>query len=148
MSLELVKLNGLSVKADQDFLILEDEDGINDMLAQSLELMGFTGKIYQTYKIEEAQTILKTKPIDYILSDWNLPDGQGIALLRAVRSTERFVSTPFIMITGKSDVDSMMESSKLGVSEYLVKPFDYDDFERKLVEGWKYHLVKEEDFKI
>jgi DNA-binding response OmpR family regulator len=148
MSLELVKLNGLSVKADQDFLILEDEDGINDMLAQSLELMGFTGKIYQTYKIEEAQTILKTKPIDYILSDWNLPDGQGIALLRAVRSTERFVSTPFIMITGKSDVDSMMESSKLGVSEYLVKPFDYDDFERKLVEGWKYHLVKGEDFKI
>lgn len=148
MSKELIKLNGLSVKADQDFLILEDEDGINDMLAQSLELMGFTGTIYQTYKIEEAQSILKTKKIDYILSDWNLPDGQGIALLKAVRSTERLASTPFIMITGKSDIDSMMESSKLGVSEYLVKPFDYDDFERKLVEGWKYHLVKEEDFKI
>lgn len=136
----------MNVKSDQDFLILEDEGQINSVIKDSLEIIGFNGAIYQTYSIEEAQKVLKTKHIDYILSDWNLPDGKGITLLKAVRSTPRLKDVPFLMITGNDDIESMMTSSKLGVSEYLVKPFDADDLEKKLVEGWKYHLVKEEEF--
>jgi DNA-binding response OmpR family regulator len=148
MTNEKLILDGLKVDKNLNFLVLEDEDGINDMLAQSLELMGFSGEIYRTFNIQEAQTILKSKKVDYILSDWALPDGEGISLLKAVRSTKRLKDTPFIMITGKDDVQSMMESSKLGVSEYLVKPFDFDSLKEKLIEGLKSHQVKTDDFQI
>lgn len=146
MSIEMLNLNGMTVKANQDFLVLEDDDSINTIITDSLKLIGFTGKIFQAYSIAEAQKVLKTKHVDYILSDWNLPDGQGIALLKAVRSTARLKDTPFLMITGNDDIESMMTSSKIGVSEYLVKPFQVQDLERKLIEGWKYHLVKNEEF--
>ncbi len=141
----MLNLNGMTVKVNQDFLILEDDNAINNLITDSLKLLGFDGEFYQTFNIEQAQKILKTKKIDYILSDWNLPDGQGVALLKAVRSTPRLKDTPFLMITGNDDVQSMMTSSKIGVSEYLVKPFQISDLERKLIEGWKYHLVKNEN---
>lgn len=146
MSGKILNLKGMTIKADQNFLILEDEVEINELIVENLSLMGFEGSFHQAYKIEEAQKVLKTKQIDYILSDWNLPDGQGITLLKAVRSTERLKETPFMMITGNSDIQSMMDSSKIGVSEYLVKPFQYDDFEKKIAEGYMYHLVKNENF--
>ena len=146
MSHEFLFLEGMHIHPKLNFLILDDEAIINDMLKDFLVSLGFTGEIHQVFKIEEAIKSLKELHIDYILSDWNLPDGNGVQLLKAVRSSKKYNDTPFLMISANDDVDSMLESSKLGVSEYLVKPFELDDFEKKLLEGYKYHLVKEEQF--
>jgi len=146
MSQEILFIRGLHVRSAQSFLILDDEQTVNDLLKDYLLTLNFTGQIFQAYTIEEAKLILKENKPDYILSDWNLPDGKGVHLLQAVRSTQKFQNTPFLMITANDDIESMMASSKIGVSEYLVKPFNLKDFEQKLAEGWKYHLVKEEQF--
>lgn len=146
MKPQTLDLEGMIVASQQNFLIIDDEGEINEMIVDLLEMMGFNGTFYQAYSLEDAKRILSQNKVDYILSDWNLPDGQGISLLKAIRKSPKFENIPFLMITGNNDVDSMVLSSKVGVSEYLTKPFDIDDLQNKLVEGWKYHLVKDEVF--
>lgn len=143
---KILNLNGMVVNSNTHFLIIEDEKDISDSILEILDLIGFNGPIYQAFNIKMAKEYLQENKVEYILSDWNLPDGKGISLLKAIRSTKKYECLPFLMITANNDVDSMIISSKIGVSEYLVKPFTVNEFQSKLVEGWKYHLVKNEDF--
>lgn len=142
---ETLNLNGLTVATEQNFLILDDEGDINEMIVEFLQMTGFKGEFYQAYSIHDAKRILSKFKVDYILSDWNLPDGQGVALLKAIRKAKRFEHIPFLMITANSDIESMVTSSKLGVSEYLVKPFNFTQLQDKLVEGWRSHQFKGQD---
>ncbi|MAX66409.1 MAG: response regulator [Bacteriovoracaceae bacterium] len=139
MSSKMLLLKDISVKAQQNFLILEDNPDINEMIIEGLKHMGFCGNFYQAFTINDAKKEIQNHNIDYILSDWNLPDGQGVQLLKAVRKSVNFQGLPFVMITANSDVDSMLESSKLGVSAYLVKPFTIEQLQEKVVEGWKHN---------
>jgi two-component system chemotaxis response regulator CheY len=145
MSDQKLNLNGMIVSSQQNFLVLDDEGDINELIVDLLELIGFNGNFFQAYSIKDAKLVLQKQKIDYILSDWNLPDGQGISLLKALRKSPKFKNTPFLMITANNDVESMVLSSKTGGSEYLVKPFGVEDLEAKLIEGWKFHNVKEEN---
>ena len=111
MAQEFLFLQGIHIHPKLNFLIIDDEVILNDMLKDFLINLGFTGEIHQAYTIEEAKNELKTQHIDYILSDWNLPDGKGVHLLKAVRKSEKYQDTPFLMISANDDVESMLESS-------------------------------------
>jgi len=104
---------------------------------QYLEIIGFNVKFLTAATILEAKKHLKYEKIDYILSNWNLPDGHGISLLKAIRNSAKFRDLPFLMITDKDDIESMLTSSKVGSSEYLTKPFSLEEFQEKLINGWK-----------
>jgi CheY-like chemotaxis protein len=67
---------------------------------------------------------------DMVLCDWNMPGMTGIELLRQIRSCDPDV--PFIMITGKSDKDSVVEARAHGVTGYIAKPFSPDALHKKL----------------
>lgn len=144
MSVETVNINGMVVSSMQNFLIVDDEGDMNELIAELLQYMGFNGECYQAYSIEDSKKYLAKYKIDYILSDWNLPDGEGISLLKAIRKSERFCHIPFLMITANSEVESMVASSRLGVSEYLIKPFTQEELQEKLVGGWRSHIQQDE----
>jgi two-component system chemotaxis response regulator CheY len=134
----------LTVESHQNFLILDDDEDINEMLVNFLEALGFNGKFLTANSINDAKRYLKYEKVDFILSDWNLPDGQGIAFLKAIRKSQKFHNIPFIMVTGQDDVESMITSSKIGSSEYITKPFDLETFKRKLIDGWKTHVIPDQ----
>lgn len=136
-----INIKGLTVESNQNFLLLDDDIEINELLQEYLEMLGFNGKFLIANSILEAKKHLKFEKIDYILSDWNLPDGQGISLLKAIRQSVKFRDIPFLMITGQDDIESLITSSRIGSSEFLTKPFSLDDFQEKLVNGWKTHTI-------
>jgi two-component system chemotaxis response regulator CheY len=70
-----------------------------------------------------AMSVLKSTKIDFVISDWNMPNMTGIELLRAVRSHNELSAMPFLMVTAESLKDSVVEAVKAGVSNYIVKPF-------------------------
>ena len=144
-NLASINLNGVVVSAFQNFLVIDDEGGILDVMEETLEILGFIGRVHRASSINEAKKILKYEKVDYIISDWNLPDGEGIALLKAIRRSKKFCDIPFLMVTGDDSVDSMILSSRYGGSDYLVKPFTINDFKEKLAEGWKTHIVPVQD---
>lgn len=140
-----IAIDDIVVDSNQNFLIVDDEGLILEYLEELLQLLSFNGKILKAGTIQEAKKHLKYEKINYIISDRELPDGNGIAFLKAIRKSKRFHNIPFLMITGDSSVSTMLLSQKYGHSDYLVKPFTFEDFKLKLIEGWKNHILPKQD---
>lgn len=73
---------------------------------------------------EEALHILNSNPVDFIVSDLMMPVMDGIELSRRVKETFAISHIPFLMLTAKTSPESRLESYRIGVDEYLLKPFD------------------------
>jgi len=70
--------------------------------------------------------------IDFIISDWNMPQMTGIELLRKVRSSEEYASTPFLMVTAEAQQENIIEAVQAKVSNYIVKPFTPETLGQKI----------------
>ena len=82
---------------------------------------------YKTIDAEngiEALQILKSKTIDFIVSDLMMPVMDGLELSKQVKSDFSISHIPFLMLTAKSNVETQINSYKLGVDDFLAKPFD------------------------
>lgn len=79
-----------------------------------------------------AMTMLKKEKVDLILSDWNMPNMNGLQLLKAVREEEKLKGIPFIMITAEGQKDNIMQAIQAGVSNYVMKPFTADTLKEKM----------------
>lgn len=69
--------------------------------------------------------------VDVVLCDWNMPRMTGLDLLKQVRMS--FPGMPFLMVTARGNIDSVMAAKKSGVSAYVVKPFSPAELEQKVV---------------
>ena len=75
---------------------------------------------------------LRSQKIDFVISDWNMPNMTGIELLKAVRADSELSSLPFLMVTAESLKDNVLEAVKAGVSNYIVKPFTAEVLSEKI----------------
>lgn len=72
----------------------------------------------------EALNVLNNQQVDFIISDLMMPLMDGIELSRKVKETFAISHIPFLMLTAKTSPEARLESYKIGVDEYLLKPFD------------------------
>ncbi len=100
-------------------LIVEDETDVATQLAQMLEQEKYHCDIALNYK--EALEAVDTKHYDLILLDWNLPDGDGLALLELLRSEENPV--PVLMLSARSSIEERVTVLDAGGDDYLCKPY-------------------------
>lgn len=73
----------------------------------------------------------QAKP-DLILLDIQMPQKNGIDTLRAIRAMENRADIPVIMLTGVEEKDSVLESAKLGICDYILKPFHSNDLLKRI----------------
>lgn len=69
-------------------------------------------------------------PVDLVLCDWNMPVMSGLEFFRTLRG--RGDTTPFLLITGRGDHNSVMEARSIGVNGYIRKPFSREQIEARL----------------
>lgn len=101
---------------------VEDDMNIAQLVAEYLQQKDFLVSIIPT--IEEAkQNLIRHKP-DLCLIDWNMPDGQGDALCRFIRS--RWKELPIIFLTVRGDASDIVTVFGYGADDYVVKPFDLE----------------------
>jgi CheY-like chemotaxis protein len=84
----------------------------------------------------EALQILKTQKVDFILSDWEMPNLSGDELLFEVRQNKDWKDIPFIMMTSHGSKDFIMTAVQNGVTHYLVKPFTAREMEDRIRKSW------------
>jgi two-component system chemotaxis response regulator CheY len=75
---------------------------------------------------------LASKQYDVILTDWNMPNMNGLDLVRKVRKEGNHQSTPIIMITTEGGKGEVITALKAGVNNYIVKPFNAEILKEKL----------------
>jgi two-component system chemotaxis response regulator CheY len=81
----------------------------------------------------QALNKLKAKPYGLIVSDWNMPNMEGIDLLRNIRKEpEPLKNIPFLMVTAEAEKEKVIEAIKAGVDNYIVKPFTAEVLKEKL----------------
>lgn len=123
------------------FLVVDDMQLMRKIVAGELTRLG-AKHIEFAEDGMQAIEVLKTKalaqaPIDFIVSDWNMPKMSGIELLKIVRKISIYKDVPFLMVTAEAEVDQVQEAISSGVDNYVVKPFTPAQFETKLESVYK-----------
>jgi DNA-binding response OmpR family regulator len=101
-------------------LIIDDEVDFRENLRILLMLEGYATQVAED-AIEGGKALLEEKP-DLIISDINMPYMDGLELLSLLRSNEDTKSTPVILVSARSDIDTLGQASQLGASDFLIKP--------------------------
>lgn len=127
-----LSLNGVAIPSDLSFFFLEDTVFFQERMLESLVQLGFTGTVTTAETIADAVKMLADLRPDFILSDWNLPDGKGINFLRFIRLNPDFDKTPFVMVTTMDDVSNILNAASMGVDGYVVKPWTEEELVEKL----------------
>jgi two-component system, chemotaxis family, chemotaxis protein CheY len=70
--------------------------------------------------------------VDFVLTDWNMPVMDGIALLRKIRSHPALCRLPVLMLTAETHKDNIILAAETGADGYIVKPFNADTLERQV----------------
>jgi len=101
-------------------LVVDDDPGMQDLVASILEEGGFECQVTETGT--EAHRQVEEQEFDLLIIDRKLPDTDGVYLLRQLRA--RDIVTPAIIITAHPSVDTAAEALRWEAYDYLVKPFD------------------------
>jgi two-component system chemotaxis response regulator CheY len=103
-------------------LVVDDQMTMRALIQSALQQIGFTD-IVMAGDGEEGLKALLARPAQLVISDFNMPKLDGLALLRAIRGHEPLRKTAFIMLTGRADVELVQRAMQYGVNNYITKPF-------------------------
>ena len=103
-------------------LIVDDQNSVRQMTRMTLEEIGMR-LIHEAENGKQAMETASLQPLDLIISDYNMPEMDGLGLLRALRGHPVARKVPFILLTGRGDRELVVKAAQAGVNNYLVKPF-------------------------
>jgi len=103
-------------------LIVEDESTLNRTLQEGLQDFGYQVDIAENFK--DAEYFIDIRNYDLVLTDWMLPDGDGLELTKIVKN--RSARTSVVVVSARDDKDSEIKALKTGADDYIKKPFDFD----------------------
>ena len=102
--------------------IIEDEEPIRRVLVRILNEEDSNFEIYQASDGKKGLDLIKKESFDLVLCDIKMPKVDGIELLQRTRKTDS--TLPFIMLTGHGNIETAVESMKLGAYDFISKPPD------------------------
>lgn len=103
-------------------MVVDDQTSMRAMIRRTLQDLGFKD-VRDKGSAHEAFEAVRSDRVHLIISDYNMPDMDGLQFLEKVRSDPVIGKTVFIMLTGSSDRDLVQKAAALGVNNYVVKPF-------------------------
>ncbi len=119
-------------RPDMKILVVDDFPTMRRIVKTLMRQNGYSNFV-EAEDGQQAIRMLETTPdIEFIVSDWNMPNMTGLEFLKAVRADARFKHLPFLMVTAESEKENIIEAVKNGVSNYIVKPFTGATLQEKL----------------
>lgn len=126
----------MSVYSELRFLVVDDMATMRKVIGQQLKGLGVT-QITEASDGAVAKEALEKSlaantPIQFIVSDWNMPTVSGLELLKFCRAHASFKGIPFLLVTAEAEMSQVSEAIAAGVDNYVVKPFTPANFTDKL----------------
>lgn len=107
---------------DTRILIVDDSSTTRKIIKSSLMRLGFT-RIIEAENGMQALARLKESMFDLVLTDWNMPEMDGLTFVKTLKQEPAYKDIPIIMITTESARNEVVSALKEGVTDYIVKPF-------------------------
>jgi two-component system chemotaxis response regulator CheY len=118
---------------DTKILAVDDSPTMRRIIVNTLKRAGYTDVI-EARDGRDALEKLKTDRINLVITDWNMPQMDGLTLVKALRSSDEFKQLPILMITTRSVREDIVKALKAGVNNYIVKPFSPETLRAKIQE--------------
>ena len=112
-------------------LVVDDFATMRKIVKNVLQQIGYTN-IDEAENGQEALRKLKSDSFDFVISDWNMPEMDGLTLLKKIRADEELKHIPVIMVTAEAEKSKVIEAIKAGVNNYIVKPFTAETMKQKM----------------
>jgi len=114
-------------------LIVDDSSTMRKIVQRNLKQTGLDlGEIFQAGDGQEGLAVLNEQTVNLVLSDWNMPNMDGLGMVQAIRANEAWNHIQIIMITTEGGEAKVEEAVASGANGYVKKPFTADDLEAEL----------------
>jgi two-component system chemotaxis response regulator CheY len=119
--------------ADQKtrFLVVDDFSTMRRIVRNLLKELGYT-HIDEAEDGAMALAKLKSEPFDFVVSDWNMPNMDGLEMLKNIRADPALCKLPVLMVTAEAKKENIIAAAQAGASGYIVKPFTAATLEEKM----------------
>ena len=112
-------------------LVVDDFPTMRRIVRSLLKELGFTN-VEEAEDGQEALGKLKGGDFEFVVSDWNMPNLDGLEMLKQIRADEAMKALPVLMVTAKAKKENIVAAAQAGANGYIVKPFTAATLEEKL----------------
>lgn len=112
-------------------LVVDDFSTMRRIVKNVLRELGFSN-IKEAEDGKAALQVLRSSRVDFIVTDWNMPVMDGLALLKSVRADPALKAIPVLMVTAEAKREQIIEAAQSGVNGYVVKPFTAQTLKEKM----------------
>ncbi|MBC8507060.1 MAG: diguanylate cyclase [Chloroflexi bacterium] len=116
-----------------EVLIVEDDRISQKLLSKTLSNLGYS--VLETANGRQAWEKLKTGEIQLVITDWLMPEMDGLELTRAIRNADLINYVYIIILTSQEGVDNIIDGLDAGADDYLIKPFNPRELSARLKIG-------------
>ncbi|RJQ21753.1 MAG: chemotaxis protein CheY [Nitrospiraceae bacterium] len=120
-------MNDLKMK----ILVVDDFSTMRRIVKNLLRQLGYEN-IEEAEDGAQAYSKLKTGGFGFVVSDWNMPNMDGLDLLKKVRSDPELKDLPILMVTAEAEKEKVITAIQAGVNNYVVKPFTGEILKEKI----------------
>ena len=101
---------------------IDDSKTMREMVSFTLKGQGF--EVIEAEDGQKGLDVLQSREVDVIITDLNMPNMNGIELIKALRATDKHKFTPILMLTTEADETKKVEGKTAGATGWIVKPFN------------------------
>ncbi len=112
-------------------MVVDDFSTMRRILKNILKQLGYEN-IEEAEDGAQAFNKLQSGGADFIVTDWNMPNMNGLELLKAVRADGALKEVPVLMVTAEAEKENIIAAVEAGVSNYIVKPFTAETLKEKI----------------
>ena len=113
-------------------LVVDDSSTMRRIIKNTLARLGYKDILEGADGVEGWAQIDQNPDVEMLITDWNMPEMNGLELVKKVRADERFKDLPIIMVTTEGGKAEVITALKAGVNNYIVKPFTPQVLKEKL----------------
>ncbi|MFN3306241.1 MAG: response regulator [Candidatus Kapaibacteriota bacterium] len=114
------------------FLVVDDSPTMRRIVINALKSFGIED-IVEAEDGQDALTKLQQHKIDFVITDWNMPNMSGLDLTKALRASEQWKNVPILMVTTRGMKEDILQALQARVNNYVVKPFTPQVLKEKIL---------------
>ncbi|WP_159661666.1 chemotaxis response regulator CheY [Alcanivorax xiamenensis] len=119
------------VDKNMSILVVDDFPTMRRIIRSLLKELGF-GNVDEAEDGQEALTKLRGGGFQFVVSDWNMPNLDGLEMLKRIRADGNLSHLPVLMVTAEAKKENIIAAAQAGANGYIVKPFTAVTLEEKL----------------
>jgi two-component system chemotaxis response regulator CheY len=105
------------------FLVVDDSVTMRRIVTNTLKNLGYNDVIEAVDGKDALAKLAANPDVNFIITDWNMPNMSGLELTQAIRKSEKFGELPILMVTTRGVKEDIIQALKARVNNYIIKPF-------------------------